>query len=84
MKYVENKELKKIYEESGDNFENRFRRYGFVLNVQYRRSLARHTIQLLANDVLDQHTGLFISELNKSGIFKYLNNAQLQNFFDSW
>lgn len=80
INYCYNKELVKLYQKCGEDFENRFRIYGFLLNAKLRRATRRRKSIDLACYNLESALAQRLPTHCSQKIFKYLSDIQLKMF----
>lgn len=80
MNYCQNENLVKLFKECGEDFETRFKHYGFLLNTKLKRAKRRRESVALAVEKLEDALAKRLPELCSQKIFKYLSDGQLKIF----
>lgn len=79
VKLSDNQVFQSLYEKSGNNFENSFPHFGWLLNLQYRRGSQRKKWISKVQDTLKPFVGNFVLD-NWNLILRYLTNDDLKRF----
>lgn len=78
--YSNNRVLKDLYIECGENFQEKFHSFGFLMNLKYIKGLKRFELLAESTETFNSLIGDHVVEVASEIVLSYLNTVQLEEF----